>query len=71
VEAILGVDGEAVCGLEVPELREIFLLSINDLSVERGFKVFRVCKRKLNGVRGEGGKEVGGHVGKVAEWQDN
>jgi hypothetical protein len=73
VEAILGVDGKAISRLEVVELREIFLLSINDLLVEGGFKVIGVCKRKLDWVRGEGSKEVRGHVrewlsGRTIKW---
>jgi len=67
----LGVDGEAICRLEVSELREIFLLSINDLLVKGGFKVLSVCECELDWVRGEGSKEVQGHVGKVAEWKNN
>jgi hypothetical protein len=70
-EAILGVDGEAVGGLQDSELRENFFLSIDDFLVKGGFKVFCVCERKFDWVRGEGGKEVWGHVGKVAEWEDN
>jgi hypothetical protein len=70
-EAILGVDGEAIGGLQGSELREIFFLSINDFLVEGGFKVFGVCERKLDGVRGKGGKKVWGHVGEAAEWKDD
>ena len=71
MEAILGVDGEAVGGLHDPELREIFLLSINDLLVKGGFRIFGVCEHKLDWVRGEGGKEVWGHVGEAAEREDD
>jgi hypothetical protein len=71
VEAILGVNGEAIGGLQGPELREIFLLSINDFLVEGGFEVFSVCECEDNWVRGKGGEEVWGHVGKVAEREDN
>jgi len=71
VEAILGVNGEAIRGLEVPELREIFFLSINDLLVKGGFEVFGVCEREFDWFRGEHGKEVWGHVGKAAEREDN
>jgi hypothetical protein len=70
-EAILGVDGEVVSGLEDSELREIFLLSINDLLVEGGFKVFSVCERELDWVRGKGGEKIRGHVGEAAEREDN
>ena len=48
MEAILGVNGEAIRGLEVPELREIFFLSINDFLAEGGFEVFGVCEHKLD-----------------------
>ena len=34
VEAILGVNGEAIAGLEVAEVGEVFLLSINDLLIK-------------------------------------
>jgi hypothetical protein len=71
VEAILGVNGEAIGGLEVPELRVIFLLSINDLLVEGGFKVFSVCEHEFDWVGGEGSKEVRRHVGEAAEREDN
>jgi hypothetical protein len=70
-EAVLGVNGEAISRLQDSELREIFFLSINDSLVKGGFKVFGVCERKLDWVRGEGGKEVLGHVGKAAEWEDD
>ena len=70
-EAILGVDGEAVGGLQDSELRENFFLSIDDFLVKGGFKVFCVCERKFDWVRGEGGKEVWGHVGKVAKRENN
>jgi hypothetical protein len=70
-EAVLGVNGEVMGGLQGPELREMFFLSINDFLVEGGFKVFGVCERKLDWVRGEGGKEVWGHVGEVAEREDD
>jgi hypothetical protein len=66
-EAILGVDGEAITRLEVVELREIFLLSINNFLVEGGFHIFGVCKCKFYWVRGEGCKEVGGHVHEATE----
>ena len=68
MEVILGVDGEAISGLKVSELREIVLLSINDFLVKGGFSV---CKCELDWIRSEGGKEIGGHVGKATEWEDN
>ena len=70
-EVILRVDGEAVGGLHDSELREIFFLSINDLLIEGGFEVFGVCECELDWVRGEGGKEVWGHVGEAAEREDD
>jgi len=71
VEAILGVNGEAIRRLEVPELREIFLLSNNDLLIEGGFEVFSVYECELDWVGDEGSKEVWGHVGKVAKRENN